>query len=240
MADQDYWIEIGENDPWWGVLSEDRYHGLELAPADRDAFFAQGERDIDFAVATIRRHLCDSFAPRNALDFGCGVGRLMLAMRRHVKAITGVDISPGMLSRAAAEARSRGVEVRLATEVPEGQFDWINSFIVFQHIEPAAGMRLLEQLLDHLAPDGFISLHFTAYRDSRIWHRGPGELEYARFDGNADVYFRRRATQEMPLYEYDLSAVTCQLVAHGIENLYLHHTDHCGLHGVWIFGQQGH
>lgn len=239
MADEDYWAQIALEHPWWGVLSNERYRGAELDAEAKAAFMAEGERDMAFVIAMIRRHLDAEFAPRAALDFGSGVGRLTLAMSRYAEDVTGIDIAAGMRAIATAEASSRGNDrVRFAAEIPDTRFDWINSFIVFQHIRPAQGMVLLDNLLERLMPGGVVSLHFTFYRDARIWHRGVQPLRYGRFDGSTLQVFAAEPDSEMPIYEYDLSAVFCCLVAHGLERLTLHHTDHGGLHGAWLFGRK--
>ncbi len=235
--DKDYWQGVGDENPYWAVLSQDKYTGTDLDEERKREFMAAGISDIDFALALIRRFVREDFAPRAALDFGCGVGRLAVAMARHAQQVTGVDVSHSMLKRAAENARTFGApHVRLLDHIPEEAFDWINSFIVFQHIEPQTGIALLRQLLSRLAPGGVVSLHFSIYRDKRIWHRGLQESQLGRFDGRSYVNFDRGPLQEMPIYEYDLSEVLCHLTQAGIETLSMRHLDHQGLHGVWIVG----
>ena len=237
QKDEDYWRGIGEANPYWAVLSQDRYVGGDLDDERKHEFMTTGISDVAFALELIRRHVRKDFAPRAALDFGCGVGRLVVAMARHAQQVTGVDISESMLKRAAENVRGFGApNVRLLDHVPEEEFDWINSYIVFQHIEPATGIALLRQLLSRLAPGGVVSLHFTIYRDNRIWHRGLQESRLGRFDGRTFTSFERGPLQEMPIYEYDLSEVLCHLTQCGVETLSMRHLDHQGLHGVWIVG----
>ena len=69
----------------------------------------------------VRRHLHDGFAPRTALDFGCGVGRLALPLARRCRSVVGVDVSGGMLEKARSRSRQCpiGLYVRLTiTETP--------------------------------------------------------------------------------------------------------------------------
>ncbi|HEY0106464.1 MAG TPA: class I SAM-dependent methyltransferase [Rhizomicrobium sp.] len=221
------------------MLTQDRFLGADLDPQAKSAFMAQGVDDIDFVAALIRRHLDGDFAPASALDFGCGVGRLVIAMSRLAARVTGIDGSRNMLARAAENARQAGLDqVRFGETIPEESFDWINSFIVFQHIEPQKGIAILKTLLSRLAPGGVVSLHFTIYRDSRIWHRGIQELEFGRYDGKSYLNFNRGPLRDMPIYEYDLSEIVCHLNAAGIETLAMRHLDHQGLHGVWIVGRR--
>lgn len=237
--DRDYWERVGTEHPYWGVLSQERFRGADLTPELKGDFLAEGVRDIEFVTAMIRRHVDGEFAPQSALDFGCGVGRLVLAMAPIVPRVLGVDASGSMLEHARQNAAQRGAEhVRFAMEIPDEMFDWINSYIVFQHIQPRKGIPLLQDLLARLAVGGVISLHFTIYRDSRIWYRGLQESEFGRYDGEQFVNFSRGELRDMPIYEYDLSEVVCHLFAHHIRALSMRHIDHQGLHGVWIVGRR--
>ncbi len=77
---------------------------------------------------------------RSALEIGCGPGRLMRPMSRHFVEIHGVDISDEMI-RLATE-RLKDIPHAHAHVTPDsslsmfadGSFDFVYSFIVFQHI----------------------------------------------------------------------------------------------------------
>lgn len=77
---------------------------------------------------------------RRALEIGCGPGRLMLPMSRHFGEIHGVDISEEMAAMARDRLRrtphahvhvTNGADLAVAGD---GQFDFIYSYTVFQHI----------------------------------------------------------------------------------------------------------
>jgi 2-polyprenyl-3-methyl-5-hydroxy-6-metoxy-1,4-benzoquinol methylase len=238
-TDEEYWEKIGRENPYWGVLSQDRFRGTNIDASLKADFMAEGERDIAFALAMVNRYTDGEFKPKSALDFGCGVGRLVTAMANHAERVTGVDVSPAMLTRAQADAQTRGLaSVRFVSEIPAETFDWINSFIVFQHIEPRKGIALLDELLSRLEVGGVVTLHFTIFRDSRVWHRGLQEAEFGRYDGEVFVNYSRGPIRDMPIYEYDLSEVVCHMVGHGLQALSMRHTDHGGLHGMWIVGKR--
>jgi SAM-dependent methyltransferase len=236
-TDDQYWAKVGVQNPYWGVLTHEKYLGAELAPEAKEEFMKSGTDDIASVVAMIKSHVKPDFAPRNALDFGCGVGRLLLAMAPLAAGVTGYDISPGMLARASAHARERGLSnVRLLADIPNELFDWINSYIVFQHIEPRRGMAALLTLLSRLPSGGVISLHFAIYRDERVLQGVLHDVAAGRYDGENFAVYSRRGNDQMPIYEYDLGEVVCHMTRHGIHTLVLRHTDHAGLHGVWVFG----
>ena len=127
----------------------------------------------------MRARLGADFQPRRVLDFGCGVGRLVLPLSRLCEEVVGVDVAEAMLSEAAANCRQAGAtNVRLIRGDDRlsgvtGPFDFIHSFIVFQHVPVQRGLVLLERLLDLLAPDGVGALHFTYHcrRKPPLWKR---------------------------------------------------------------------
>jgi SAM-dependent methyltransferase len=126
---------------------------------------------VSGVVEAIRTHLDPAFAPRRALDFGCGVGRLVIPLAQMCDSVTGIDVSPGMLAEATQNVRREGIEntsfVRSDDELTdlEGSFDFIHSYIVFQHIQPERGERILRALLSRLEIGGFGALQFVFNHD---------------------------------------------------------------------------
>ena len=123
-----------------------------MSAEDREAFFAFGEADIAQIFDLI------DIAPKSALDFGCGVGRLTRALAKRVDRVAGVDAAESMLRI----ARENVPNATFSTTIPDERFDLIVSLLVFQHIPIRRGEALLDELLDHL--DGVAALHFTFRR----------------------------------------------------------------------------
>ena len=227
------WRELGATQPYWGVLTHADYRTENLTPTNLDAFYASGEAHIGDIVRRLTI-LTGKRPGGRALDFGCGTGRLARAMCDHAGPVTGYDISPGML----AEARKRGGKATYVDALPDGPFDWINSFIVFQHIAPTRGLAILEDLLARLADDGVVSLHLTVWRDARVtppaprgWRRLAGPLL-------ARLRLARLKPGAILMYDYDLSAVVRVLNKSGVADLTLVATDHGGHHGVILLGRK--
>ena len=96
------------------------------------------------------------------LDVGCGVGRWssMLAMRG--ACVTGVDLSPTMISEARRRAAAHGVGDRCRFLVQDlaqldagEQFDVVLGVTVLQHILDGAALReAVQRMTAHLAPAG--------------------------------------------------------------------------------------
>ena len=228
------WRELGQTEPYWGVISHPDFRSENLTPERIEQFYQSGPYHIG-PIAEALTALSGRAPSGRALDFGCGVGRLAEAMLAYAQEVTGVDISPGMLEL----ARARGSRVAYVDQIPEGPFDWINSFIVFQHIPPRRGLEILEELLGTLADGGVISVQLTVWRDkNRAW---PKDEETVR------GLFRRKVKGDrllslpvghIHMYDYDLSQVVRLLNLAGIEEIRLVSTNHDGHHGFIILGRK--
>jgi SAM-dependent methyltransferase len=228
------WRELGATQPFWGVLSDPRFRNESLTPEGLDLFDESGRRDI----ADIARQLAEiaggELKVGRALDFGCGVGRLSEAMCAYADEVVGYDISPGMLEQ--ARRRSAGA-VRYGDRPLEGAFDWINAFIVFQHIPPERGMALLRVLLDRLAPRGFVSLHFTVWREPHLQPRAGQARRWLRGVMRRLAGLRPPAG-EIHMFDYDLSDIVRELNLHGVQRMSMSSIDHGGHHGVLILARR--
>jgi len=227
------WRELGATQPYWGVLTHPDYRTENLTPANLEAFYASGGEYISDIVRRLKA-ATGKPAGGQALDFGCGAGRLTEAMTAYAHPVTGFDISPGML----AEARKRGGKAAYVDTMPDGPFDWINSFIVLQHIPPDRGLALIDDLLARLAPGGLISLHVTIWREAHL--KEPSASGLKRL---LRPLARRWRVAQLPkgtirMYDYDLSQVVERLNRAGIGELTLVPTDHGGHHGVILLGMK--
>jgi len=138
------WEWFGKNQPYFGVLVDTKYTNEQLNEEAKNNFFASGKAHVDFVLETIKEHFDTNFTIQRALDFGCGVGRLTIPLSAACGQVVGVDASPSMLQEAtknAKEMAAENIEFLLAdddlSKVESESFDFINSFIVFQHIPVA-------------------------------------------------------------------------------------------------------
>jgi SAM-dependent methyltransferase len=167
----DVWAFYGEHDPYFGVLTDDAFLSGSLTEESRQEFFSTGQSYVESLRETIGKQLCSSFAPTRALDFGCGVGRITLPLARFCSTVVGVDISEAMLAEARHNSEREGLTniefMRSDDDLSSltGTFDFIHSFIVFQHITPERGLAMMKRILHVLTEGGIGALHFTYFDD---------------------------------------------------------------------------
>jgi 2-polyprenyl-3-methyl-5-hydroxy-6-metoxy-1,4-benzoquinol methylase len=141
------WEKWGASDPYYGVYSLDKFRINNLSEQSRDEFFRSGEEHIKGVFDTIWRVFEKDFTPRRSLDFGCGVGRLVLPLAQRSGHVLGVDISPSMLAEAQKNCTKLQncsfalTDGKLSEAI--GTFDLVHSFIVFQHIPQDRGQRII-------------------------------------------------------------------------------------------------
>lgn len=162
------WKKFGRQDPYYGVLTDEKYRSTNITEKDLSEFFRSGELYVQESEKRIAHLFDQSLEECTILDFGCGVGRLAIpfAGLSH-KNVIGLDVSEEIISKANLHKTDRGI-TNLDLKVFDGanlpslpSFDFINSYIVFQHIEPSIGYPLLRQLLEKLNPEGILQVQIT-------------------------------------------------------------------------------
>jgi 2-polyprenyl-3-methyl-5-hydroxy-6-metoxy-1,4-benzoquinol methylase len=171
------WRHYGKNDPYYGVFSTDEFRGQNLNEATLKEFFDSGETQIDEVLQTARLHVNGGMATDAALDFGCGVGRLVLPLAKRFSRATGVDISSDYCDEAKRNCDRRGVSNVSFTEnlsalLAAGQrFDFIHSSLVFNHIPWARGQKIITEMFQLLRPGGVIAIQVLHHQEIARAHR---------------------------------------------------------------------
>lgn len=240
------WERFGELDPYWAVLTDEKFRAAKISPAARREFFQSGETHLEWVTEIVRRTVDPGFAPRRAVDVGCGVGRVLVPLARRTPETVGVDVASSMLREAKKNLDAAGVNAHLILGDDDlsrltGTFDFVHSYIVFQHIPPERGERIFAALLAKLRPGGVAAVHFSYQtplsRRQRVlrW----GRLQ-TRVTGTILNLLKRRPASNpfMELYEYDLASIFEMFRSSGCPDLHLRFTDHGGLLGVFIVARR--
>lgn len=153
------WRRWGERDPYYAVLLDRRHRRHRLDAQALARLYASGEDYVARLEAQFDAIAADR-SRRIVLDFGCGVGRLTLALARRYGSALGIDIAPGMLQAAQSQARAQGILNACFGEVLPGEkVDAVYAFSVLQHMEPAEAEATLAMLARLLAPGGVGMIH---------------------------------------------------------------------------------
>ena len=245
-ADKD-WERYGKTDPYFAVLTAPEFHG-RLADSERAKFFASGEAHINEMFSIVHERLDPAFAPARALDFGCGVGRLLLPLARRCLDVTGVDVSPSMLAEARRNCDAAGAgNVQLVQgdddlSAVHGEFDFIHTYIVLQHIPVERGEKLVRKLATSLSPGGIGMFHvpYTAGHESVIsrviyWLRVylPGGKEALNL-----LRARPLRAPVMQMNEYSVTRLLDIVWSEGCAEVHVRFSNHNGARGVLLFARK--
>lgn len=238
------WERFAQADPYFAVRTDPAYRN----GGARDQFFATGERLVADILSVLQAHF---EAPERfdvALDFGCGVGRILLPLASRSECAIGVDVAPTMLRECRKNVEQRGLRNVVLRESDDelsrleeyrGRVSLITSTIVFQHIPPDRGTRIFTRLVDLLAPGGWACVHltFASHISNLPSEIGPttgiGFAYYQRIGPAGLVRMCEIDMQEpvMQMNHYSLNEISCLLIARGISSFLCRPTDHDGTIG---------
>ena len=236
------WEYYGGKDPYFGVKTVQEMRGDVLDDHGKESFFAGGEEYVGRIWKEIEENFERPFEPGRSLDFGCGVGRLAIPIARRSGTTVGVDISSGMLDEAQRNADEFGVEnvafVRADDELSRltGNFDFIHSFVVFQHIPPDKGVPIFRRLVDMLRKDGIGAIQFQ-YAASKS--TSSEKIRYKLYRDLPGAYavrnllLRKKQEPLIPMYPYDLNQVMLILQNAGCHKVAVRFSDH-SVEGVLV------
>jgi SAM-dependent methyltransferase len=241
------WDKWGEIDPYFGVLSSDEYHADNLSDESRANFFQSGEKHIGRVLANARRHLDADFQPARSLDFGCGVGRLVIPLAGLSEKVVGVDVSDHMIREATSNCQKKQIENVSFVKSDDGltqlggSFNLIHSCLVLQHIPTNRGMQFIEALLGHLEPGGVVVIQFYYACKAPKLIRSLVKLRYKLPIANAARnLLRGRPLSEpaMQLHTYDFGSIIDMFKAVGVDSFYFQPGNHGEFQNVTLYAQK--
>lgn len=184
------WERFGASDPMRAVLTNRADQDRSWTPEE---FFALGHSDVARILALVERHGVN-VRRGDALDFGCGAGRLTQGLADFFGSATGVDVAATMIATAQSH-NSRPERLRFVQNVAsdlslftDSRFDFVLSHIVLQHLEPELAKRYIAEFCRVLRPGGVAVFQIPTERVRR-------RLRYAlitRLPGLTRLYRRVR------------------------------------------------
>lgn len=160
------WEKWGKNDPYYGVITNEKFRKYYLSEESKKDFFDSGKRHIRNVIDVSRCFLDQDFSQKKVLDFGCGVGRLLIPFSEIAEHVVGLDVSESMLKEAVnnyIKYSKQNITLIKSDDnlsLLDGYYDLIHSFIVFQHMTVERGIQIFLNLLGHLEDGGICTIQF--------------------------------------------------------------------------------
>jgi 2-polyprenyl-3-methyl-5-hydroxy-6-metoxy-1,4-benzoquinol methylase len=236
------WEYYGKNDPYYGVFTHKDFRSNTLDEETIARFFQSGDEYVGQVIDAVHGYFGTDFTPRKVLDFGCGVGRLIVPFAKRYESVTGIDISTSMIAEAKKNCHKFGLSNVIFIQSDDQlsrlseTFDLIHSYIVFQHIPVRRGEIIFRRLLSALNPGGVGVLHFS-YSCS-FWRRILDVLPFAYI---LSSIYKGRPIKDRPIQmnQYNLSSLFSILQDAGYQNVHVSFTKHDITNdGVTLFFQK--
>ncbi|MBE9169552.1 class I SAM-dependent methyltransferase [Pleurocapsales cyanobacterium LEGE 06147] len=251
MSTDTEWEKWGKRDPYFAVITHEKFRNRNLTKKIKAEFFESGKSHINHVLKVCRNHLDRDFSPKRVLDFGCGTGRLVIPLAEIAEHVVGIDVSGSMLKEAQKNCEEYSViNVNLFKSDDnlsflDGCFDFIHSVIVFQHVPVERGRRIFMNLLNHLERGGICALQFTYSKSAFKKSYGVVPLKARlkaweptqRLKRLVKKLFPRR-DPEMQMNPYNVNELLFLMQTAGIRNFYAEFTDHGGELGVFLYFQK--
>lgn len=195
---------------------------------------------------SIRTHFDQRFEPSVVVDFGCGVGRLAVALSKRSARVVAVDVSKRMLEEARQNCRlfaSSNVDFMNTDEFLKQPLDadLVNAFIVFQHIPVREGEDLYRSLIARVRTGGISAAHFVFHHAAPVWTKVLAKLR-GTVPGAYRVWNlldrKMLAAPQMQMNAYNLNRIFSSLGEYGYGHSYTVRTSHGGYEGLLIMAQR--
>ena len=155
------WTHYGEDEPFWSVLTQDRFRSRQIDDASIDAFYASGRDEADRLEAWLARAGLAGQQLGTAVEYGCGIGRVSGWLAERCDRLHALDISSTHLDAARIHLQNRNIVNVDLIHVADrsalrhlADIDLFYSIIVLQHNPPPIILDILEQAFAGLNPNG--------------------------------------------------------------------------------------
>jgi 2-polyprenyl-3-methyl-5-hydroxy-6-metoxy-1,4-benzoquinol methylase len=258
------WEKWAKQDPYFGVILDEKFRSRNLTQQAKAEFLESGKNDVNHVLAICKRYFDNGFSPKRVLDFGCGVGRLVIPFAEIAEQVVGLDVSESMLEEARKNCSEHFVKNVSLLKSDDGlssltgYFDLIHSCIVFQHIPVERGKKIFANLLNHLEEGGIGAIQVT-YAKAGFEARNCPTLAKRLIQGmlgKVSQRIRNRGRSmiravvrpapgkyvgrdpEMQMNSYCLNYLYFLVQSAGVRNVQMEFTDHEGFLGIYMYFQK--
>lgn len=237
------WEKYGKNDPYFSVLTDDKFRKSNLSDEHIKDFFKSGQDYVHNILDKIKVNIDPDFTIKKALDFGCGVGRLIIPLADVANEVTGVDVSDSMLKEAKKNCEEREISNVVFVNTNDslsslkGKYNFIHSVIVFQHIPVKRGEQIFENLIAHLENEGICVVHFTYaqnFKTNKIISLSKRYIPFAKNFINL-VKGRSFNAFQPQMNPYDLNHIFLTIQKTNVRDCYIEFTNHVDNLGVIVY-----
>jgi SAM-dependent methyltransferase len=162
------WSQLGAVKPHFSVLTDAQFLPENLA-GNLETFWQSGEGECERIDRTLEKYSGASAREMKAVEYGCGVGRVTMALARRFAHVDAYDVSGEHLGLAQQRASELGItNVAFHQCAPDIRklepCDFLYSRIVFQHNPPPIIAHLIRMSLRALRPQGIAMFQVPVYR----------------------------------------------------------------------------
>ena len=133
------WNKLAEENARYFVMTD---YGESIS---EEKFRESGKKDYTELIErdALLKQLLQPFSEKEVLEIGCGIGRITEFLGKHFKQVAGIDISEEMIRKGKERLGQADTVTLTATDgrsypFGNGRFDFVFSFIVFQHMPDKA------------------------------------------------------------------------------------------------------
>jgi SAM-dependent methyltransferase len=189
------WSEYGRSEPYWSVLTNDRWRAANIADEHLSAFFATGNVALYRLDSWLRRNALSCSQNGVCVEYGCGVGRVTSFLARRFRRIIALDVSDSHLDVARRHLAGQGIDnvefvlVRDKDDLgPLSEADVFYSILVLQHNPPPIMTDVLSLAFKGLKPGGIAFFQIPTYSRDYSFFLAP-YLDRAIAERSMELHF---------------------------------------------------
>jgi 2-polyprenyl-3-methyl-5-hydroxy-6-metoxy-1,4-benzoquinol methylase len=212
------WSRLGQKAPYWSVLSGCS-KTQTVSEADQKEFYRSGGDEIE-TMREFFHSVGQTIPSGRCLDWGCGLGRVLVHLAPLFDEAVGVDISHPHLQITRTYADSlephiaqrivlyQAIDDEAAIKSLFGQVDLVHSILVLQHMPPPLMIETLTTFAQLLKKGGYAFFQIPTqgdnydFRNFNMNHRGDFDM-HALPPGEIQAIFNQYGCRQLAMIERD-------------------------------------